>query len=236
MFKNILSYACIFLTIFFITGCKESINFEPPELSGRVVDTTNTLSKQEKQNIENAIIQFEKETGGQFAVCIVPDIKDETIESASIKVAEAWKIGNKEKDDGIIFFITMKERQFRLEIGYGYESKINDGKAGDITRAVTPFFKEGKWGEGIVFAINSCNSIITGKQITVQSQENTEENENQIPLGFIIVIAILLFIIFASGGNGSYGYYNNGGSSYKGGSSYRGGGGSFGGGGSSGSF
>jgi hypothetical protein len=95
--------------VLFLTGCVEEKKFEVPKLTGRVVDTTNTLSEQDKKDIENAILNFEKNTGGQFAVCIVPEIPVETVETASIKVAEAWKIGNKEKDDGIIYLSIMNE-------------------------------------------------------------------------------------------------------------------------------
>lgn len=176
-----------------LTGCdvKEK-KFEVPQLSGRVVDTTNTLSKEDISKIENAILNFEKNTGGQFAVCIVPEMPGETVESASMKVAEAWKIGNAGKDDGIIFFLSMKEREFRIEVGYGYEGKINDGKAGDIGRLAIPKFKNKKWSEGIISIIDNCSSIISGKK--TEEQLKAEEAE-KVPTWIWIVFGIIAFLI-----------------------------------------
>jgi uncharacterized protein len=228
--------------LFILTGCDVKENkFEVPNLSGRVVDTTNTLSKEEISKIENAILNFEKNTGGQFAVCIVPEIPGETVESASMKVAEAWKIGNQGKDDGIIFFLTMKEREFRIEVGYGYEGKINDGKAGDIGRLAIPKFKEQKWSEGIISIIDNCSSIISGKK--TEEQLKAEEAE-EVPTWIWIVLGIIAFLviidvckngedaliccIFLSSDFSSGSGRNSGG--------FRGGGGTFGGGGFSGKF
>lgn len=239
MLKNIFFNIAIIISMLFLIGCNESKEFTPPELTGRVVDTTDTLSEEEKQEIENAILQFEKDTGGQFAVCIVPNMKNETVESASIKVAEAWKIGHEGKDNGIIFFMTMEEREFRIEVGYGYEGQINDGKAGEIGRLAVSHFKNKKWSKGICFIINSCNSIITGKkdisQISEESNENNATDIKNMIVFLIIFIPILIIIINRKKGNGHHHYYGGGGGC-SGGSGYSGGGGSFGGGGFSGKF
>lgn len=219
--------------LFIFTGCVEEKKFEVPKLTGRVVDTANILSNEEKENIENAILNFEKNTGGQFAVCIVPEMTGETVESASIKVAESWKIGNKDKDDGIIFFMSMKEREFRIEVGYGYEGKLNDAQAGDLGRLAIPKFKEEKWGEGIVIIVNGCSNVVSGKTTV---DKLVEESSAYPPLWIIIVFVVLGIIIVIKTDGGIF-FYGGGSSGYKGGgNSYKGGGGSFGGGGFSGKF
>lgn len=228
-------------SIFILTGCdiKEK-KFEVPTLNGRVVDISKTLSKKDISKIEQAILNFEKTTGGQFAVCIVPQIFNESVESASIKVAEKWKIGHKNKDNGIIFFLTMKEREFRIEVGYGYEGKINDAKAGDLGRLAIPYFKKKKWCDGIITIINGSSNIISGKSIVIDKEkEEVPLSKTILAVSFILVIVILfLYNVydiddFSSGGRrGSFG---GGGGSF-GGGSFGGGGGSFGGGGFSGKF
>lgn len=218
--------------LFIFTGCVEEKKFEVPKLTGRVVDTANILSNEEKENIENAILNFEKNTGGQFAVCIVPEMTGETVESASIKVAESWKIGNKDKDDGIIFFMSMKEREFRIEAGYGFEGQLNDAKAGDLGRLAIPKFKEKKWGDGIVTIINGSSNVISGKTTV---EKLTEENKVNPPIWLIIVFVVVGIIIIISTDGGVF-FYGGGSSGYGKGSGYKGGGGSFGGGGFSGKF
>ncbi len=231
----------LFVTILvFLFGCEKSKGFNPPELTGKVVDTSNTLSKIEKQDIEYAIANFEKNTGGQFAVCIVPNMNGETVESASMKVAEKWKIGKKGKDNGIIFFLSMKEREFRIEVGYGYEGKINDAKAGDLGRNAISFFKKKQWTHGIISIINGSSNIISGKSVA-NVQEGNEELTLKDIVGiviFVVIVMIIVFALFANSGSGGDGAYIIGGSNYRsgGGSSYGGFGGSFGGGGFSGKF
>lgn len=225
-----------FLTIFIFSLYAQ--NFTVPALTGRVVDKANVLSIQEKNELENACKSFEKKTGGQFAICIVPNIEGESIESASIKVAETWKIGHKDKDNGIIFLLSMKEREFRIEVGYGFEGKLNDAKAGNIGRIVIPKFKEKKWCEGIKFIVNSTEQILSGEKTY---EEITKTSTLGTSIKMIISIIIIILIIFAivnsddfpsSSSGGSFGGGSSGGS----GSSFRGGGGSFGGGGFSGKF
>lgn len=239
MIKRIFISIFIVFSIFFITACEKSKDFQVPKLTGRVVDTTKTLSDKQKKEIENTIIQFEKNTGGQFAVCIVPTISDESIESASIKVAEAWKIGHKDKDNGIIFFLTMKEKEFRIEVGYGFEEKITNGIAGEIGRNTIPFFKKQEWEQGIIFIINECNAVITNQKTITQSATQEEQNLDKGTLKIIIITFVILVIIIATFFDDNthfHGHYYSGGSSFRGGSSYKGGGGSFGGGGFSGKF
>jgi uncharacterized protein len=220
--------------LFIFTGCVEEKKFEVPKLTGRVVDTTNTLSEQEKKDIENAILNFEKNTGGQFAVCIVPEMYGETVESASMKVAEAWKIGKEGEDNGIIFFMSMKEREFRIEVGYGYEGKINDAKAGDLGRAAIPFFKEKKWTHGIISIINGSSDIISGKK----SANIANEKEQELPIWVVVlIIAVIVFFVIVCKDDITCVSISSGGP--RGGSSgggFSGGGGSFGGGGFSGKF
>lgn len=217
--------------------------FEVPELTGRVVDKAGLLSGEEKQKIEKAILSFEKKTAGQYAVCIVPDIHGETIETASIKIAERWKIGKKGKDNGIIFLLAMRERQFRIEVGYGFEGKLNDAKAGDIGRIAIPYFKKNRWPDGIVKIVNGCAAAVSG--------EKTEsENADGMPILVLILIGVIgvglvIAVVCAessdsgigggcSGGGGSFGGRFHGGGFRSGG--FSGGGGSFGGGGFSGKF
>jgi uncharacterized protein len=227
--------------LFIFTGCVEEKKFEVPKLTGRVVDTANILSNEEKENIENAILNFEKNTGGQFAVCIVPEMTGETVESASIKVAESWKIGNKDKDDGIIFFLTMKEREFRIEVGYGYEGKLNDGKAGVIGRLAIPKFKEQKWADGIVSIINNSSEVISGKKT---EEQLANEEAIHVPLWIWIVLGcIVLIILIDACKNGEDSFIccvlissDSSSSSSRSSSGFRGGGGGFGGGGFSGKF
>ena len=228
--KNILCL-CAGL-ILLISGCEEVKKFEVPQLTGRVVDTAAVLSEAEKSDIEKAVLAFEQNTGGQFAVCIVPSMYGETVESASMMVADNWKIGNRDKDDGIIFFLTMTEREFRLEVGYGYEGSINDAKAGDLCRRAVGDFKAQHYGKGIVSIIDGCSLAISGKN-AVEKMESDQPSATWFDIWIApVVVLFWIIILLIRPGGGSF----RGGGSFGGGGGFRGGGGSFGGGGASGRF
>ena len=240
--KRLMVYAILFVCISIYAK-----DFKVPNLTGRVVDTANILTSQEKQSLEATCKLFEKKTKGQFAVCIVPEMPGETVESASIKVAEKWKIGHKGKDNGMLFFLSMKERNFRIEVGYGFEGKMTDGKAGEIGRLAIPKFKQQKWCEGIKFIIDSSGQILAGEKTLENIKEENTPTWIKVVAIIIGLIILVIFIMATEGGHSSGGdsYYSSGSSSYRGGGfggssfgggGFSGGGGSFGGGGFSGKF
>lgn len=222
--------------ILFVCISSFAKDFQVPNLTGRVVDQANILTSQEKQSLELSCKEFEKKTKGQFAVCIVPEMSGETVESASMKVADKWKIGHKGKDNGMLFFLSIKERNFRIEVGYGFECKMTDGKAGEIGRLAIPKFKQQKWHDGIKLIIDSSGQVFSGEKTI---EDIKEENTPTWIKVVTIIIGLIIFVIFIMAM--SEGGYSGGGSSYKGGGSsygggFSGGGGSFGGGGFSGKF
>lgn len=226
---------CIFIFIIFvflISGCGDEKNFSVPSLSGRIVDVTKKiLSQNDIKELEISVKNFEKTTGGQFAVCIVPNINGETIESASIKIAEKWKIGQKGKDNGILFLLSIKEREFRIQVGYGLQGQLNDAKIGNIGRKAVEKFKNKKWKDGIRIIIVECSKAISGKA----SEKIEEEPIPILAIIIIIILVVLILIVFCGDcfddGNGGCGSIFSRSSD-----GFFGGGGSFGGGGFSGKF
>lgn len=211
--------------------------FQVPVLTGRIVDKANVLSKEDIGYLEGLIKGFEANTKGQFAVCIVPSLEGEAIEQVSMKIAEKWKIGYKGKDNGILFVLAPNEREYRLEIGYGFEGALNDAKCGDIGRKlITPAFKEKQWAKGIGLAVQKCDYHISGK--TTEELKTAEENSTN-PWIIIVLVIVILILMFGKVIICGEDYFI-GGSGFGGGSSrgggFGGGGGSFGGGGFSGKF
>ena len=226
----------IVLSLFVLTGCdlKEKKFTVPP--ADTVVDTSGTLKPEEINELKSLISDFEKKTGGcEFAVCVVDSMYGLTREEAAMKVAEAWKVGKKDKDNGVVFFLAMKERQFHMLVGYGLEGQLNDGKVGEICDLVVPKFKSGNWKDGIEVAIKSTGSVLSGEKL-----EANKEESKQVPLWLWIVVGAIGFIIIIDlvrNGEDSFVacIFLSSGSSGSGGSSFGGrggfGGGSFGGGG-----
>lgn len=130
---------CILLKLFMVPALLVAMlagasAFEVPPLRGRVSDTDGLLSASKVIALENALRTLEEKTTAQIAILTVPDLQGEDIKSFSMKVVEAWKLGQKGKDNGLLILCSEKGLHCRLEVGYGLEGAIPDGKAGDILR------------------------------------------------------------------------------------------------------
>ena len=159
----------IFLLLFFTTIRAQ---VEIPELLHRATDLTATLSSQQTTALENRLAAFETKKGSQIAVLIVPTTQPEDIAQFSIRVAEAWKIGRKNIDDGVILIVAKEDRKLRLEVGYGLEGAIPDAIAKRvIAETITPFFKKGDYAGGIEAGVTQLMQLIEGESLPESDNE-----------------------------------------------------------------
>jgi uncharacterized protein len=129
-----------------------------PPLTGRVVDTAGLLSPEERANLTSRLEAIESETSVQIVVATIPSLEGEPIEDYSIRLAEAWKAGQKGLDNGVILLVARDERKVRIEVGYGLEAVIPDGLAGRIIRErIAPSFQPGKYYEGLLAAVSGID-------------------------------------------------------------------------------
>jgi uncharacterized protein len=142
-----------------------------PQLSGRVVDQTGTLSSGDIAALTQKLRDFETRKGSQIAVLIVPTTQPETIEQFSIRVAEAWKIGRKKVDDGAILVVAKNDRHLRIEVGYGLEGALTDITSRRIIdEVITPKFRDGDFAGGISAGADRIIRIIDGEPLPVPSR------------------------------------------------------------------
>jgi len=125
-----------------------------PTLTGHVIDQTATLSAEQTSRLEQVLSAFESRKGSQVAVLIVATTEPEAIEQYSIKVAEAWKLGRKKIDDGVILIVAKNDRALRIEVGYGLEGALTDVTSKRIIEEfITPYFKQGDFNAGITAGV-----------------------------------------------------------------------------------
>lgn len=137
-----------------------------PPLRARVTDLTGTLAVDQAAGLERDLAQFEKNRGSQIVILIVPTTKPEAIEAYGIRVAEAWKIGRKGVDDGIIVLVAKNDRKLRIEVGRGLEGALPDAIAKRIVAEVIgPRFKEGDFYGGLQAGVAKIEAIIAGEPL-----------------------------------------------------------------------
>ena len=137
-----------------------------PPLTGRVNDTANLISPEQRQRIEAQLAQFEKQTGDQVAVLTVDSLDGEAIEDYANKVGRAWALGQKGKDNGVLLLVSKGDRKMRIEVGYGLEPVLTDLQTSIIqNQVIIPYFKKGDFGGGIEAGVNAILSTIQGKPV-----------------------------------------------------------------------
>ncbi len=132
-----------------------------PPLHARVTDLTGTLSATETQALDAKLADWEARTTNQLAVLIVPTTRPEPIEAYSIRVAEAWKLGQKGKDNGALLLVAKDDKQIRIEVGYGLEGVLTDVTSHRIiTETIAPQFGKGQFAAGLQAGVDRIISVV----------------------------------------------------------------------------
>ena len=158
-----------------------------PELNGRVNDRANVLGPSTEQNIEQFLAKHENETSNQIAVLTLSSLKGESLEGYANRVFNTWQLGQRDKNNGILVLVAMKERAIRIEVGYGLEGALTDLLAGRIIRdEMAPQFKQGRPDQGIVNGLNAIAGVIAG--------EYTPSGSRSLSIGQWFVIGEKMFL------------------------------------------
>ena len=164
-----------------------------PELKGRVVDLTGSLSASQKQELDVRLSAFEQRKGSQIALLIVRSTQPETIEQYSIRVAEQWKLGRKNIDDGAILLIAKEDRTLRIEVGYGLEGALNDATCKRIIdELIVPQFQGGDFFTGLSMGLDAMMRVINGEALPPPSGLDEMQLGKASLLPVIFVTALMI--------------------------------------------
>lgn len=140
-----------------------ALALDVPYLTGRVTDNAQILSDSMRKLLTQRLKAHEDQTTNQVAVLTIPSLEGESIEDYAVKVFEEWKLGQTDKDNGILVIVAPNDRRMRIEVGYGLEGTLTDSMAGSIIRnAMTPRFKNGDYNGGIEAGITQILNVLGG--------------------------------------------------------------------------
>jgi len=237
----------------------------PPKPPAYFNDYANVVSKEKALALNEKLAQFERETSNQVVVAVFRKmLSDSSIEDYAQRIAQAWGVGQKSQSggNGVVLLVFIDDRKMSLQVGYGLEGTLPDVTAFDIrSRHINPHFKNGDYAGGLEEGIDLICKAIRGEykgdgETALEKRRTSGASSGCGPLGFLVMLIIVLVIIRLGRRKGGYGYTGLGGpfissgwgsgwssgssssSSSSGGgfSGFSGGGGSFGGGGSSGGW
>ena len=251
----LLHTAYCLLYLFFLISPTQTYAQKPiPELWGqRIHDDAHVLKQETIDALEKRLKVYEDSTSNQIAILTTPSLDGEVLEEYSLKVAEAWKLGKKEKDNGVLLLIAVDDHKMRIEVGHGLEGMLTDAHSSRIIRnELTPNFRKSDYDAGVAAAVDAMIKSIGGEYSAEDS--DTEMSTTNIFLLVGIILVCVFFIGYAfykeftspstgsssgkskstSSRGSSFSSSGSSSSRSSSGSSFSGGGGSFGGGGSSG--
>lgn len=222
-----------------------------PALTGRVVDEAEILSGSVEASLVSKLEAHEKAASNQIVVVTLRSLQDRPIEEWGLRLGREWGIGQKGKNNGIVFVIAPNDRELRIEVGYGLEGSLPDATANDIIQSdVIPHFRQGDMEGGVTAGVDAILAVLGGTYTPPEHFADTGSAsplvDTLVPFGFFAVavtIGILMSLrrrwdkkrnryvwYIARGTGASSGSFSSGRSS----GGFSGGGGSFGGGGASG--
>lgn len=170
-----------------------------PKLLTPVMDQAGILNADEVLRLDREIRALNDQGKAQITVFIPSSLQNYDIETFSIKVAEAWKLGDKEKDRGLLIVIAPNERSMRLEVGYGLEGSIPDAVAKRILDdRMKPLFREGRFAEGIEAALIDVSQLTeidaSGIQAPVVRQSNSSTSSRSGDGNIKLILFAFLFL------------------------------------------
>jgi uncharacterized protein len=145
-----------------------------PFLTGRVVDNAEILKPATRERLVAQLKALEDRTTNQVAVLTVPTLEGESVEDFAVRVFEAWKLGQKGKDNGVLVVVVPNDRRMRIEVGYGLEGTLTDVQAARIIRdRMTPAFKAGDFDRGVSDGVDAIVAVLEGRAEPATSSPGT---------------------------------------------------------------
>lgn len=193
----------MFVSLLLVFDCEVQAK-EIPKLERRVTFEDGTISKEVAEEWEKVLINHEKETSNQFAILVVHSLEGEILEEYSLKVAEAWKLGQRGVDNGVLILLATVDRKVRIEVGYGLEGVLTDVYCKRIIQDIMiPHFKKEDYPMGIRLGLDqlleTAKSGITPKEPSLWERFQSfrgfdfEGHWLLYPVGMLFVSVLFLF-------------------------------------------
>ena len=167
-----------------------------PPLRDRVTDLTQTLSPAETQALVAKLAAWEQKTGNQLVVLLVPSTQPESIEAYGIRVADAWKIGRKGRDNGALLIVAKDDRKLRIEVGYGFEGTLTDAASRRIIAdVIAPLFRQNQFGKGVEAGVDAIIATVDKDPAASEpprAAPGTVARAKDIPIEMLLILAFVI--------------------------------------------
>lgn len=178
-----------------------------PALTGHLVDDASMLDASQRGKLEAVLADYEAQTGSQIAVLTVKSTEPEAIEQFSIRVVEAWKLGRKGVDDGVLLMVARDNpaalRRLRIEAGRGVQGVLTDAQSKRVLQdVIAPHFKTQNYYDGLVAGVGAIATLLNQEKFPAPAQAPAQAPASSgsgggIPFGALIAIAAGFMVLRA---------------------------------------
>jgi uncharacterized protein len=237
-----------------ISAAQPSSQLKP---TGYVNDFAHVLDANTTAQITDICQQIDQKAHAQIALVTINTLNGSDIESYSIDLAQRWGMGSK-SNRGVMILYVIQDHKARIEVGYGLEPILPDGKVGGFQREAIPLMRSGDYNHGLLLVTQRVADVIasdagiqiTGTQPLAPARPVRQPEGSGISLGGIILVVVVIIIVLVTPlrtllfwmifsnifdgrrggwGGGGFGGFGGGGGGWGGGGASGGGGGGFGG-------
>ena len=204
--RKIITRVLIILFIVFNVYSINSLAVVSPTTDFYVNDYADLLNEETKEYIIKTNKDLYSKTGAQIVVVTIPSLEGNSLEDYATKLFRSFGIGDKTKNNGLLLLLALKERQFRVEVGYGLEGVLPDAKTGRIQdEYIIPYLKQDNWNEGIKNGFSAFLDIIANEYnvdvgaetaIAVQNTQDTQLYTMAFMISFIsLFVGVILGLL-----------------------------------------
>lgn len=170
-----------------------------PTPLGLVSDFAGVIDAATEGRLTARLEELKQKTGAEIAVVTLPTTQPDPVSDRALRIAEAWKPGDRDKDNGVVFLVAVQDRELFIATGYGIEGALPDGLVGEIRdRTIVPKFRAGDLSGGIEAGVDRMAAIIA-REYHVEltgSPSPDAPAQPRFSRGDVIVLVIILLVIF----------------------------------------
>lgn len=175
-----------------------------PQPTDYVSDFAHVLSPEAVARLDSVCQQIDSQAKAQIAVVTVRDLDGEDAAQYANELEDHWKFGDKKDNRYAMVLLAVADRKYRIEVGYGLEGILPDGKTGDIGREMVPDLRAGDYDGAITLAVGEVARVIADDaKVTLNQDEPAAPSEPAVHHGPEIGKLILLILVLVFFGGGS---------------------------------
>jgi uncharacterized protein len=215
----ILCFALLVVEAAKAQGTKQPDGFVPvPQLQARVTDQVNLLTADQRASLEAVLADYETKTGSQIAVLLMSTTAPEPIEQYSIRVTDAWKLGRKGVDDGVLLVVAKDNpsslRRMRIEAGRGVQGVLTDAQSKRVLQdVIAPHFRNNDYYGGLTAGVGAIATLLDKEQFPAPAQQAPAPKQAEgggFPLWPLLLFGVFVVLPMLRGGSRRRGLHRSG--------------------------